>query len=107
MRKVGDVLSEAWSLRENEKAILQRIEKAIIRAMRGVKLIEQRSSQEVTDLLGLEETLDRLAKANGIRWYEDAWRRDSDDVLRKPLHYEVVARKGRERPKMAWRRQAE
>ena len=41
----------------------------MIRAMCGVKLIEKRSSQELMDLLGLKETLDRLAKTNRIRWY--------------------------------------
>ena len=42
-----------------------RTEKAMIRAMCRVKSIEKRSSQELVDLLGLEETSDRRAKVNG------------------------------------------
>ena len=34
-----------------------------------VKLIKKKSSQELMEFLGLEETLDRRAKENGIRWY--------------------------------------
>ena len=48
--------------------------------MCGVKLIEKRSSQEHINLLDLEETLDRLATANGMQWYGHALRRDNDNV---------------------------
>ena len=51
---------ETWCLLKKEMAILKRNERAMIKAICGVKLIEKRSVQEVTDLLGLEETLDRL-----------------------------------------------
>ena len=34
------------------------------------------------DLLSLEKTLDKLAKANGVRWYGNVLR-VSDDVLRR------------------------
>ena len=49
----------------DEMAIMKRTEKAMFE----VKLIEKRGSQELTDLLGLVETFDRLAKqmkSNGI-----------------------------------------
>ena len=36
--------------------------------MRGVKLIDKGGSEELMELPGLEETLDRLAKANRIQW---------------------------------------
>ena len=39
-------------------AILRRTDKAMIRAICGVKLIEKRRSQELTSLLGLKDTLD-------------------------------------------------
>ena len=54
---------ETWCLRENEMAILKRTATAMTRATCGVKSIEKSSSQELMDFLGLEETLDRLAKA--------------------------------------------
>ena len=39
-------------------AILRRIEKAMMRAMCGVKIIQKRRSQELMSLLGLKDTLD-------------------------------------------------
>ena len=97
--------SETRCLKKNEIAILKRFEKAMIRAMCGVKLTENKSSEELMELLGLEETLDRLAKANGMRWYGHVLRRDSDDVLKRTLGFEVVGRRRCRRPKMTWRRQ--
>ena len=44
-------------------------EKAMIRAMRGVKLTEKIGCQELMNLLGLEETLDGLTGASGVQWY--------------------------------------
>ena len=41
-------------------------------------------------MLGLKETLDTMAKANGVRWYEHViQRRDDDDILRKAMMLEV------------------
>ena len=70
-------VSDKWCLWEKETAILKRIEKSTIRAMGGVKFFERKSRQELVNLLGLEETLNRLAKANGMRWYGQVLRRDT------------------------------
>ena len=59
--------SETWCLRENEMAILRRTEKAMVRSMCGVKLVDRKNTEELTEMLGLKETLDRMAKANGVR----------------------------------------
>ena len=61
--------SEAWCLREKEMAILRRTERAMIRAMCGVKLLHRRNSDELMDMLGIKESLDRMAKASSIWWY--------------------------------------
>ena len=68
--QVGDVVWELiWCLRENEMAILKRTEKTMIRAMCGVKSIEKRSSLDLMDLLGLEETLDSdQSERNAMVW---------------------------------------
>ena len=42
------------------------------------------------ELLGLEETLNRLAKANGIQLYDNVLRRANDDALRRASNFEVV-----------------
>ena len=60
--------SEMWCLRENEMVILRRTEKAMTRAMCGVKLIGKKKSRELTSLLGLKDTLDGLARASRVQW---------------------------------------
>ena len=47
------------------------------------------------NLLGSEDTLNRLAKANGARWHGHVLRRDSDDI--KALNFEVIKRRRRGR----------
>ena len=56
-------------------------------------------------MLGLEETWDRLVKANGMRWYGHVFRRDNDDALRGALDFKVVRRRVHVRPKMTGIRQ--
>ena len=58
-------------------------------------------------LLGLRDTSDGLARASGVRWYGHVLRRDNGDALRRALDFEVVARRGRGRPNMTWKRQVE
>ena len=48
-------------------AILRRTQGAMVRAMCGVKLMEKRKTEELMAMLGLEEMVDKLAKANGVR----------------------------------------
>ena len=78
----------------------------MIRAMCGVKMIEKRSP-ELMRLLGLEYTLDGLARASGVRWYEHVLRRDNGDVLRRALDFKVARKRGRGQPNMTWKRQVE
>ena len=58
--------NKTWCLRENEMMILGRIEKAI-RTICECKLIEKRGGQELVDMLGLEDCLDRTVKAIGMQ----------------------------------------
>ena len=57
--------SETWCLKENEKAILRRTERAMVRAMCGQKVV-CRKTIEKQDMLVLKETIDWLATANGV-----------------------------------------
>ena len=59
--------SKLWCLRENEVAILRRAERSIVRAMCSVKLVDKRNTEELMDMLGLNEAADKLAKTNGMR----------------------------------------
>ena len=86
--KSGDVTvygSETWCLRENEIAILRRTERAMVRAMCGVKLMEKKRTEDLMEMLGLKETVVQMAKANGVRWYGHVLRRDDGHVLRKSI----------------------
>ena len=94
--------SETWCLKENEKAILRRTE----RAMCGQKVVDRKTTEQM-DMLGLKETIDRLATANGVRWYGHVLRRDDDSVLRVALNLEVSGKRKRGRPKKTWRKQVE
>ena len=99
--------SETWCLTKNEMAILRRTEKAMMRAISGVKLTEKRWGQELMSLVGVKNTLDGLVRASGVRWYGHISRRDSDEVLRRALVFKVVGKRERGRPNMTWKRQVE
>ena len=57
--------------------------------------------------MDLEDTLDRLARASGVRWYGRVLRRNNGNVLRRALDFERTGRRGRGRPNMTWKRQVE
>ena len=61
--------SETWSSRENEMIILRRTERAMVRSMCGVKLEDGKNTDNLMKMLGLKETLNKMAQANGVRWY--------------------------------------
>ena len=91
--------SETWCLKENEKAILRKTERAMVRAMCGQKVVDRNTTEEQMDRLGLKETIDRLATANGVRWYGYVLRRDDDSVLRVALNLKVSGKRKRGRPR--------
>ena len=67
--------SEAWSLKECEMGILQRTERSMEIAMCGVQLKDRKRSTYLMFMLGLTETIDQLAMANSVRWYDHVLRR--------------------------------
>ena len=99
--------SEARCLKENEKAILRRTERAMVRVVCGEKVVDRKTTEEQIAMLGLKETTDQLAPANGVRWYGYALRRDDDSVLRVVLDLEVSGKRKRGRPKKTWKKQME
>ena len=78
-----------------------------MRSMCGVKLVDKKNMEELMVKLGLKETLDRMAKANEVRWYGYVIRRDDDNILKKTMTLEVNGQRKQGRPKMTWRRQVE
>ena len=67
--------------------------------MCGHKVVDRKTTEEQMDMLDLRKTIDRLATANGVRWYRHVLRRDEDSVLRIALNLEVSGKNKRERPK--------
>ena len=59
------------------------------------------------DRLRLKGIIDRLATANGVRWYGHVLRRNDDNVLRVALDLEVGGKRKRGRPKKTWKKQVE
>ena len=53
----------------------------MVRAMCSQKVVDRKMTEEQMDMLGLKETIDQLATANGIRWYGHVLRRDDDRVF--------------------------
>ena len=43
-----------------------RTEKAMMKAMCGVTIVEKRRSKKLVSLVGLKDTLERLARASGV-----------------------------------------
>ena len=83
--------SEAWCLREKDKAFLRRTK----RAMCGVKLLDQRNSEKLMGMLGIEKSLDRMAKASSTRWYGHVLRKEDENVIVKALKFEVCGSRKR------------
>ena len=99
--------NETWCPKQNEKAILRRTERAMVKAMCGQKVVDRKTTEEQMDMLGLKETIDRLATANGVRWYGHVLKRDDDSVLRVALDLEVSVKTKRGRPKKTWKKKLE
>jgi len=74
---------------------LKRTERAMIRTMCGMKLMDRKNTDEFMDMLRLNETLDKMAIASGARWLGHVMKRDESDVLREALQFEVDGRRGR------------
>ena len=76
-----------------------------MRAMCGQKVVDRKTTEEQMDMLGLKETIYRLATTNGVRWYGHVLRRDDDSVLRVALNLEVSGKRKRGRPgRSKWKR---
>jgi len=55
--------------------ILRRTERTMIRVMCDVKLMDRRNTEDLMAMLGLEESLDKMAKASSMWWCGHVLRR--------------------------------
>ena len=65
----------------------------MVRAIYGQKVVDRKTNEEQMDMLGLKETIDQLATANGVRWDGHVLRRNDDSVLRVALDLEVSGKR--------------
>ena len=66
----------------------------MVRAMSGVKMMDK-YRDELMDMLRLNETMEKMAKANRVRWYGHVLRREDGDVSQKQLKLDVRKKSGR------------
>ena len=52
--------SETWCLRESEMAILKRTERAMVRSMCRVKLVDRKKMEELLEMFGWKETWSKM-----------------------------------------------
>ena len=78
--------SEAWCLRERN-GNFEKNRNSDDSAMCGVKLLDCRNSEELMDMLGIKESLDRMAKASSMRWYSHVLRKEDKIVIVKALKF--------------------
>ena len=63
------------------------------------------NSEELMDMFGIKESLDKMAKASSLRWYGHVSRKEDENVIVKALKFEVSGSRGR--PKQTWKKQVE
>ena len=68
-------------------------------------LVDRKKMEDLMEMLGLQKTLDRMAKANGGTWCGHVIRRDDDSILMKAMMMVVNGKQKRGWPKLTWRRQ--
>ena len=87
-----------------EIGIFQRTERAMAKSICGVKLIDRKSTKDLMQMLGLNETIDQLVKVNSVRWYGHVLRKDKNNFLIRALDFKVRPSGKRGRPKKTWLR---
>ena len=62
----------------------------MVREMCGVQMMDKQNTEELMDILGLNEMLNKLSKENEVRWYRQMLRREDGNVLEEVLQCEVA-----------------
>ena len=77
------------------------------RAMCDAKPAERKNTEGMMDMLGFNQTIDKMAKAIGVRWLGHVLRKEDDDVVRNALGFNVEGQRKRGRLKRMRRKQVE
>jgi len=76
----------------------------MVRTICRMKLMDRKNTNEL-DMLGLNETLNKMTIASGVRWFGNALKRER--FLIEALQFEVDGRRGRGRSRNTWKKQVE
>ena len=76
-------------------------EMSMIRWMCEVKLNEKKKSEELRELLGLEQ-VSLMIKKSRLRWFAHVERKDDNDWVKHCITWEVEGIRQRGRPKKTW-----
>jgi len=87
--------SETWCLNEKEVTILRRTERAMLRAMCGVKLMDRKSTKDLMNMLGLTALIEMTTKVNALRWFGHVLRTEENSALKVALYLEVLGKRKR------------
>ena len=71
----------------------------MVRAMYGVQLEHRKRAKDLILMLGLNRTIDLLAMANNVHWYDHVLRREDGHILRRALDFEVEGQRKKMMPK--------
>ena len=58
-------------------------------------------------MLGIEESLDTMAKVSSMRWYGHVLRKEDENVILKAFKFELRGSRGRGRPKQRRKKQVQ
>ena len=70
--------------------------------VKGMPAFQKKSAKDPMQLLDMNETIDQLARAIGVRWYEHALRKDRNNILISALDNKGKGTRKMGRPKLTW-----
>ena len=89
---------------QNKIGTLKKTERAMVKSVCGVKLMDKKSTKDQMQMLDMNETIDQLAKVSCVRWNGHALRKGKNNCLRRTLDLKVKGIWKRGRPKKTWLR---
>ena len=67
----------------------------MVRSMHGVKLMDNKSTKDLMQILDLNETMDQPARANTVCWHRHVLGKDKNNFLRRVLDFKVTGTRKR------------
>ena len=91
--------SECWAMRKEDKARLERNDRAMLRWICGVKTSDRVSLDSLYQCLGIAP-LTTLLRSRRLRWFGHVSR--SDGLINQCRNFDVRGKRGKGRPRKSW-----